>query len=179
MSPTKTSHEAFGAWFRDLTGSDSPLRPATPLVPLREGVWVDAALAATDPEVPMSSAFTEPEGDYCMAGFWGHGVNSYALYLVERRGAHCCFFRLPYLGAYGNGAEDAERAVAFFDGYERFRRRWADRLEESFFFHEMGLGAARLRLVGGACLRVDEPPHADVEGFWDRLDQSVEEAVER
>ena len=123
----------------------------------------------------MSSAFTEPGGDYCMAGFWGHGVNSYALYLIERQGAHRCFFRLHYGGAYGDRERDAGRAVAFLAGYQAFKERWQSRLAESLIFHEMGLGSARLRLDGGGDVRVDERPDADVEGFWARLVHTLDE----
>ncbi|HET9991546.1 MAG TPA: FHA domain-containing protein [Kofleriaceae bacterium] len=52
------------------------------------------------------------DGDYFMAGFWGHGVTSYSVYLARRTERQRLFLRLPY----GDGAyctdPDRERAQA-------------------------------------------------------------------
>jgi hypothetical protein len=57
--------------------------------------------------------------DYFMAGFWGHGVNSYAVYFARRTERYRLFLRLPY----GDGAYCAdpirERAAAL-EKLERF-----------------------------------------------------------
>ena len=53
-----------------------------------------------------------------MAGFWGHGVNSYSVYLASTTERSRLFLRLPYgAGAY-SGPGERERAL------ERLERFW-------------------------------------------------------
>jgi hypothetical protein len=169
---TDSTDTDFGTWIEDTFGAGFPVRLEESLVHYRDRVWVSPGLRDSfrSLQVPMTPAFAEPPGDYCMAGHWGHGVNSWAFYLIERRGAHKVFFRLPYGGAYGDPSRDAARAVRFLASYQSFRERWLSRLAEYDLLHEMGKGNARLVLEGGSDLGMDDPPAADADGFFERLE---------
>lgn len=62
---------------------------------------------------------TEP--GYFMAGFWGHGVNSYAVYLARTTERSRLFLRLPYGDGVYCSDPDAERADALA-ALERYSR---------------------------------------------------------
>jgi hypothetical protein len=83
----------------------------------REGGTPYETLIASDKTNPVLvqmqlGAALEGDTDYFMAGFWGHGVNSYAVYLARTTERQRLFLRLPY----GDGAycrdPDRERAQA-------------------------------------------------------------------
>jgi hypothetical protein len=56
--------------------------------------------------------------DYFMAGFWGHGVNSYSVYLARRTERQRLFLRLPY----GDGAYCADPARERKQALEKLER---------------------------------------------------------
>ena len=123
--------------------------------------------------LPMTSNCQRPAGDFIMAGFWGHSVNSYAFYLIGRSGNHQCFFRIHYGGAYGDPEEDALRVILFLQSYQAFRESWLERSTESDLHHEMGKSHARLTLEDGTTATLDDPPGADPSGFFERLEESI------
>jgi hypothetical protein len=95
-------------------------------------------------------------GDYFMAGFWGHGVNSYSVYLARRTERQNLFLRLPY----GDGAycrdPVRERAEAL-EKLERFS--WlAETLPVRHVTLLDSLGTASYELVRHDGTVVSSPP---------------------
>lgn len=71
-----------------------------------------------------------PRG-WFQAGFWGHGVNSYAFYLSEVTDRHRTLLRLPYGGGAYSEPDEAADAVAQLARYRKFRALAADQVKEA------------------------------------------------
>jgi hypothetical protein len=164
------------SWFRDTVGAEWPLPPAlSPGVAAGETVWVSGSLAGGMPELPMIPGFRDQPGDYLMAGHWGHGATSWAIYYIGRWGQHRVFFRLDFGGVYGDRALDGAFAARYLAGYAGWRERWLARTGSSTLIHNMGDSSARIEL-GGRVLEVrDEDPTEPDTGasFWHHLDRRL------
>jgi hypothetical protein len=169
----------FGAWFQATFGAEFPVKLVQPLLHLRDTIWISASLECTPLSVPMTANCPRPPGNFLMAGFWGHSVNSHAFYLIGRSDEHQLFFRLHFGGAYGDPRREAERIVAFLAGYQTWRAEWLSRLGSSDLLHEMGASTARLILDNGTAHALDDPPAADPAGFWQRLASGLHNLVDR
>ena len=111
---------AFGDWFRTKYGAEFPVALERELVPHEKQIWISQNLAGKIQHPPMVPEFRE-DPEYAIAGEWGRGVNTYAFYLVEQRGAHRRFFRIFSGGVYGRPEEDTRAVVEYLAGYERWR----------------------------------------------------------
>ena len=170
MPPTE-----FRAWYRGTFGEDFPFDPS-PLVQTAPLVWVDPALAQAPLAPPVTPAFRDAPGDYQLLGVWGHGVQSHALYCIERRGPHRAFLRLPWGGAYGERDRDARRVLETLTRYAAFRLRRADALSSSEVVSNMGDEQAtvvrrdgRTRTIRGPAALRPAPP------FWHALQAVLDE----
>lgn len=94
--------------------------------------------------------------DYFMAGFWGHGVNSYSVYLARRTERQRLFLRLPY----GDGAyctDPVRERAAALEKLERFS--WlADTLPVRHVTLLDSLGTASYELVRHDGAVITSPP---------------------
>ena len=160
----------FSDWFRDRYGADFPVALAATLVKHDERVWISDNLAGKLEHPPMVPEFRE-EPDYAIAGEWGRGVNSYAFYLVERRGAHRRFFRIFSGGAYGRREDDQRAVLDYLAGYERWRRRFEHALASSTLICNMDSSTAELSTASGAAISYA----GDEEGaeWWLALEQRM------
>jgi hypothetical protein len=86
---------------------------------------------------------TEPH-EYILAGHWGHGIASSALYYVTVTARHRAFFRLPFGSVYGDRERDAASAVGYLAAYVAFRARAQAALDRSILIHNMGTSWAEL-----------------------------------
>jgi hypothetical protein len=151
-------------WFLEACGRELPLDPA--IVPRHRAadlVWVSESLAGTPLDLPMTPSFLERPAEYVLAGHWGRGVSSLAIYFVGRWPHHRVFFRLPFGGAYGDRDTDARHAAEYLACYQAFRDRDLARLEDSTLIHNMGADVADLR-VDGRTVRI-----ADGGDLWRAL----------
>lgn len=71
-----------------------------------------------------------PRG-WFQAGFWGHGINSYAFYLAEVTDRHRALIRLPYGGGAYSTPDEAPRAVAQLARYRKFRALPPEHVKEA------------------------------------------------
>ena len=141
----------FSSWFAATFGASLPAELERPLLLVHDLVWASPGLAARGPglQVPMAPAFLEDVGDYTLAGHWGHGVNSYALFFVERRGEHRRFLRLPYGNLYGDPDRERAHVLAFLTAYGGWQEANEPRLRTSLVIHNMGSTQARVQLADG------------------------------
>jgi hypothetical protein len=148
-------------WFREAFGGELPLEAALrPAHHLGAKVWGSESLVGRDVEPPMTPGFLDEPAEYVLAGYWGHGVNSWAFYYVGRWSDHRVFFRLAFGGVYGDTARDAAFARDFLARYQELRVRDLPRLRGATLIHNMGDSAAQLEVAGGT-VRV-----ADQDDFW-------------
>lgn len=82
----------------------------------------------TQADVPRVPSL--PRG-WFQAGFWGHGVNSYAFYLSEVTDRHRTLLRLPYGGGAYAEPDEAADAVAQLARYRKLRSLPPDQLKEA------------------------------------------------
>jgi len=144
-----------------------------PLVAIGPAAWASPGVTGPLPIVP---AFREETGDYALAGQWGRGGASEALYVVERRGPHRAFLRLPWPGGpYGDAARDRERVREALLSWARFRGAAPRHLTGSEVVSNMQSDRATLEWPDG---RVEEllgptPLHPDRAPFWDALLRAI------
>lgn len=162
------STDDFPTFYLAAFGEPFPFDPG-PLVPLHERAWGSPALSGAALELPMTPAFREAAGDYVLAGTWGHGVQSHALYFVERRGTTRVFLRLPWGGAYGDPVADARRVRQTFARWAALRAALAH-LTEAEIVSNMGDERARLAWPDARVATIVGPsPLAPAPPFWDAL----------
>jgi hypothetical protein len=154
----------FGTWFRTITDAELPLEAALrPTHHVDDLLWVSANLADVAVKRPMTPTFLDVPDDYVMAGHWGHGVNSYAIYYTGRWQRHRVFFRLPYGGVYGDPAQDVAFAVEYLAAYAAFREHSMSRFDASTLYHNMGESFAEIERDRRTESIKDEPH------FWGAL----------
>ena len=78
--------------------------------------WLDLILGEPSPEGPEAPI---PEGT-AFLGFWGHGVNSHAVYVFLRRTDRYLHLRLPYGGVYRDNEEAAATIGAYLQALGAF-----------------------------------------------------------
>jgi hypothetical protein len=86
-----------------------------PVLVCSAAAQADAMLVQAD----ISRLGSLPLG-YFMAGFWGHGANSYAFYWCEVTPLLRVFYRLPYGGVYSDVDEDRRLVVQFLTNWNVF-----------------------------------------------------------
>jgi hypothetical protein len=159
----------FGDWFRNKYGADFPVSLDVALVKQDAQVWISENLVGRIQFPPMVPEFrSEPE--YVIAGEWGRGVNSYAFYLVEQRGAHRRFFRIFSGGAYGRQEDDSRAVVEYLAGYQRWRR-FEPTLEASTLVCNMGDSSAELVSSTGA--RLSFAAGDEGAAWWNALEERM------
>jgi hypothetical protein len=167
------STDDFSAFYRAAFGEPFPFDPG-PLVPVGARAWGSPALSAEPFEPPVIPAFRATAGDYALLGAWGHGVQSHALYCVERRARKGVFVRLPWAGAYGEPDGDARRVRQTLARYAALRERVLLRLAEGEIVSNMGDERARLVWPDGGTETIVGPsPLAPAPPFWDVLARAL------
>ena len=159
----------FADWLRDTLGRPCPV-PAElqPTWQKDPNVWCSESLRSRSVDLPLGPSFIDGL-EYVLAGHWGHGVNSYALYYIGVWGTHRVFFRLAYGGVYGDPERDAAFAVDFLTAYFRFRERQASRLAGLTVIHDMGTTVSDLIGVGQVW---DKPPGGPPETFFSLIERA-------
>jgi hypothetical protein len=159
----------FAEWFRETLGRPCPLPAELQPAQQRDAtVWCSESLVSRELELPVGQSFIDGL-DYVLAGHWGHGVNSYAVYYIGVWGTHRVFFRLAYGGVYSDPEGDAAFAVDFLTAYSRFRERQGSRLSGLTIIHEMGTSVADLAGVGQVW---DKQMSGGPEAFFSLLEKS-------
>src|SRR5262245_36777311 len=163
---------SFSEWFQDALGRPFPLPAALqPIRHLGETVWGSENLSSKMLVPPMTPEFMAGL-DYTLAGHWGHGANSYAIYYIGVWGTHRVFFRLAFGGVYSDPDRDAAFAIDYLSAYLRFRERWLSQLERSTVVHNMGTSFAEITRMGRVTTLSDEPGGGTAEGtFFARLER--------
>ena len=158
----------FAEWFRDTLGRPCPL-PAE-LLPTQQRdatVWCSENLSHRV-DLPLGPSFIDGM-DYVLAGHWGQGVNSYAVYYIGVWGTHRVFFRLAYGGAYGDPERDAAFAANFLTAYSQFRERQRSRLAGLTLVHDMGMTVSDMIGVGQVW---DKPPGGSPDRFFSLIERA-------
>jgi hypothetical protein len=70
-------------------------------------------------EHDMEAFLSVPDG-YFLAGFWGHGCNSYAFYWCVADARQRVFLRLPYGGVYMNAKTAGAEVLSVLCSYAAF-----------------------------------------------------------
>jgi hypothetical protein len=151
----------FADWFRRLLGWPCPL-PAElqPTAYCGNNLWASPSLATSKIVPPVRPEFFAAPREYILAGHWGHGVSSYALYYIAVTASHRVFFRLAFGGAYGDRVRDAAFAVGYLTEYVAFRARTRAMLERSTLIHDMGGSWAELT-GGGKTQQLSDDAFSD------------------
>lgn len=158
---------SFEDWLHATFGT-LPALDLGPLVQVAPAAWATPGIGGPLPIVPE---FRDEPGDYVLVGHWGRGGASEAVYVVERRGPHRVFLRLPWGGAYGNPERDAARVREAIASWAELRRVAPTRLAGSEVVSNMQTDRAALRwpdgreeeLLGPTPLAPDRPL------FWPAL----------
>lgn len=168
MPSTEPAGAALERWLRATFG-ELPALELGPLVELGPSAWASPGVTLPLPIVPAFRA--EPPDDYALAGHWGRGGASEAVYVIERRGPHRTFLRLPWGGAYGEAAMDAARIREALSAWVTFRRVAPARLAGSEVVSNMQIDRAELRWPDGRALEIlgPTPLHPERAPFWEAL----------
>ena len=169
----------FGDWYLQTFGKEFPLPgELRPTHSPRKLVWVSQSLADTAVNPPLEPVFFDQPDEYILAGHWGYGTSSWALYYVLVTQRHRCFFRLAY-GNHGfDRGEEVAYAVAYLEGYRDFRTRWLERVAGSTLVHDTGGSSATISL-GTEVIELSDtgwnesPTPAE---WWRSLDRRLESA---
>lgn len=89
-----------------------------------------------------------PAGAY-LTGYWGHGANSYAHYIVLTDGWRRLFFRQFWGGAYGHPESDAAAIRDFLKRYVRFENIARGKVRELVLVNSMGRQEGYYRTLDG------------------------------
>jgi hypothetical protein len=146
---TSMTYVDFADWFRRLIGWPCPLPDELrPTVYRGENLWTSPSLATAKIVPAVRPEFLAEPREYILAGHWGHGVASYALYYVSVTPRHRVFFRLPFGSVYGDRVRDAAFAVDYLAAWVEFRAGALTTLETSTLIHDMGASWAELTRDG-------------------------------
>ena len=139
--------------------------PETEVVSLTEGVSPENSLLVGSPSARDNACLLQgeikeflddsPEG-YFLAGFWGHGVNSYAFYYSLADYWRKIFFRLPYGGVYMDNKKNADMIREFLISYLEFERAIKDRAEILVAVDSMSAGYYEIVLPDGESIELKE-----------------------
>ena len=118
---------------------------------------VGSASAQTEPmlvQADIPQLHSLPTG-YFMAGFWGHGFNSYAFYWCEVTPLVRVFFRLPYGGAFADIDRQRQEVVQFLANWAAFVTRSIPRYVRSVVAYDsMREGRWEFTMADGTKARV-------------------------
>jgi hypothetical protein len=144
--------------FRRELKADLPLPlPSQCISVTDDGLLVGNAEAARRPllvEEDIDEFLSVPDG-YFLAGFWGHGVNSYAFYWCVADPRQRVFLRLPYGGVYMHPEETAAGVLSVLRSYAGFwTRRTAADIVRLVAVSSMDGGGALAQFIDGtyACV---------------------------
>jgi hypothetical protein len=117
-----------------------------------DGLLIGSAEAARRPLLTQSDIvpfLSVPDG-YFLAGFWGHGVNSYAFYWCVADARQRVFLRLPYGGVYMDLEQAHIGVLSVLRSYSAFwTRPAAAEIARLVAFSSMGSGEALAQFVDG------------------------------
>jgi hypothetical protein len=108
-----------------------PWKPSAGVDPDEAMLFCSQDGARLPPPLIMSSMqpfFSYPAGYYLM-GYWGHGVNSYALYYLRIDAWSKVYFRLPYGGFYTDNLRMAILIRQFLPSYFEFEQQVKGRVK--------------------------------------------------
>jgi hypothetical protein len=162
-----TANGDYRAWFRETFGAELPIALRHPVERVGEQVWGSPGA----PQPPMIPPELVRDGDYVLTGLWGHGVQSWAFYLVDVGPRFRCFFRMSFGGAYGDSSEDTRDILAWLAAWERFRAAAEAKGAGGDIVHDMGTSEAELTTAGGETVALRSPPEFGVplESFFEEL----------
>jgi hypothetical protein len=108
---------------------------------------------------------------YFLIGFWGHGINSYAIYYSRIDEWSHIFFRLPYGGVYMDEAESARQVREFLSNYFPFEQELKLKAKSLTAIDSMGHGDYSITLLDGRLVNVKESlyRYADFKGKFGHL----------
>jgi hypothetical protein len=146
--------------FAEVFGIPPPdgMLPEEPLRPLAKDAHLFGSEVALSFGALVLQAHLEhfleqaPEG-YLLAGFWGHGIQSYAFYYARVDARSRVYFRLPYGGVYTDNERAALKIRAFLTRY--FAIEPAIRARASSFVAVEAMGTARYDVHGKDGTRVE------------------------
>ena len=87
--------------------------------------------------------------DYFLIGFWGHGVNSYALYYLRVDSWSKIFFRLPYGGVYEDNEKNARHIREFLINFFAFEKELVGKIKSLIAVESMGEGSYKVVTFDG------------------------------
>ncbi|OGW55284.1 MAG: hypothetical protein A2Y48_10505 [Nitrospirae bacterium RIFCSPLOW2_12_42_9] len=87
--------------------------------------------------------------DYFLIGFWGHGVNSYALYYLRVDSWSKIFFRLPYGGVYEDNEKNARHIREFLINFFAFEKELVGKVKSLIAVESMGEGSYKVVTFDG------------------------------
>lgn len=109
--------------FRSELGVDLPLPlPADCIALTGDGLLVGSQAAAGTPFLTQSdiASFLKAPPGYFLAGFWGHGINSYAFYWCVTDHRQRVFLRLPHGGVYMDPEKSRGTLLSILRSYATF-----------------------------------------------------------
>jgi len=106
-----------------------------------------------------------PVGTYRL-GFWGHGINSYALYLQSRSAHTTVFLRMPFGGHFGDNVEQLTTANSYLEDLATMLEECEARRVEIKVCESMGVGFYRLFTPMGQGVEFEE-------SLFDRPDRTT------
>lgn len=93
---------------------------------------------------------------YFMAGFWGHGANSYAFYWCEVTPVIRVFFRLSYGGHYSDVDKDRRFVVQFLTNWNVFvASRIPAHVQSVVAYDSMGLASWEFTMADGTMASIE------------------------
>jgi hypothetical protein len=147
--------------FRQELKVDLPLALPPDCVPVTpDGLLVGSTDAAQRPLLAQGdiSRFLSVADGYFLAGFWGHGINSYAFYWCVADTRQRVFLRLPYGGVYMDAETTGAEVLSALRGYAAF---WthpaAAEVTRLVVVSAMGEGEALAQFADGTYACTDEP----------------------
>ncbi len=96
-----------------------------------------------------------PVGTYRL-GFWGHGINSYALYLQSRSELSTVFLRIGFGGHFGDNLEDLAKANSYLKNLSEILDECENRNISVEVCESMGAGFYRLFTPAGQGVEFEE-----------------------
>ena len=102
-----------------------------------------------------------PKGAY-LTGYWGHGANSYAHYIVLTDGWRRLFFRQFWGGAYGDPKSDAAGIRDFLGRYTRFENLVRGKVSVLVVVNSMGHQEGYYRTLDGSKVELPQDEHGRI-----------------
>lgn len=156
--------------------------PEEGLVPLDGKPVGESLLFGTPTETrtpidpPLETVKILPDG-YCVVGYWGHGINSYAFQYNRKNSWSEFSLRIPFGGVYMDNKANAEVIEKFFTEYFKweanFLKEGLDKTIHLAAFDNMGQGFYEIGGSNKKTLRVKESLINQTK-FQQQFDQTLE-----